>query len=241
MLRAALIALVAGLALAPSAASAARPTLATAGVVLLACERDDTRAAEFEARMSLVPGATRMAMRFTLQASTPSKPRFRGVKAPGFGAWTTAEAGTTRYAYTRRVESLVAPAGYRVVVRFRWADDNGEIVSRSKSYSKVCRQPDQRPNLVIRSLQVEPTPDPAVDRYLALVRNTGTAFADPFELAVSGVEAPATVTFAPRRRDQLVEVLGPACEPGAEVTATADPADAVDERSERDNAFTVDC
>jgi hypothetical protein len=209
-----------------------------ANAVLLECERGDAPAAEFEARMATLPGATAMQMRFTLQASTPAKPAYRRVAAPGFGTWTTSEPSTTRYVYTRRVEDLVGPASYRVVVRFRWLDAAGEQVARTRRVSRVCRQPDNRPNLTITGLSVEQGADVATRRYVAFVRNTGRRTSDPFQLAIGDL-VPVTVGPLPPGRDRAVELSGPACED--EITAVADPEDAIDERSEGDNERTAGC
>jgi hypothetical protein len=211
---------------------------APANATLLECERGDAPAAEFEARMATLSGTTAMQMRFTLQASTPTRPAYRRVAAPGFGTWTTADPGITRYVYTRRVENLVGPARYRVLVHFRWLDAAGEPVARARRVSRVCRQPDNRPNLTVDELSVEPTADPRTHRYVAHVHNTGRRTADAFELAVGDLP-PVIVAALPPGRSRAVEVSGPACE--GEISAVADPADAVDERSEADNEATADC
>jgi hypothetical protein len=51
--------------------------------------------AVFEAAMDAVPGASRMSMKFVLQARRGR--RFRRVDAAGFGTWTTSEPGVARY------------------------------------------------------------------------------------------------------------------------------------------------
>jgi CARDB protein len=211
---------------------------APANAMLLECDRGDAPAAAFEARMGTVPGAAAMQMRFTLQAATPTRSSYRRVAAPGFGTWTTSDPGTTRYVYTRRVENLVGPASYRVVVRFRWLDAAGEQVARARRVSRVCRQPDNRPNLTIAGLSVEQTADPTARRYVAHVRNTGRRTAEPFELVIGDLE-PVIVGALPPGRDRAVEVTGPACRD--EITAVADPDDVIDERYETDNELTADC
>jgi hypothetical protein len=222
------------LALAAAALALASP----ANAALLECERGDAPAAEFEARMATLPGASEMQMRFTLQASTPTRPAYRRVAAPGFGAWTTSDPGTTRYVYTRRVENLVGPASYRVVVRFRWLDAAGEQIDRARRVTRICRQPDNRPNLTVTGLSVEQSADSATRRYIAIVRNTGRRTSEAFELEIGDL-APVIVAPLPPDRDRAVEVSGPACE--GEITAVADPDDAIDERFEDDNELSIGC
>jgi hypothetical protein len=222
-----------------SAALAAPAQAATnAGVSLTECVPRE-RAAEFEARMATVEGATRMKMRFTLQVRKSGKQVFKRIAAPGFNSWTTAVPGTSRYVFTRRVEALIGPASYRAMVRFRWLDAHGATVATAQSYSRACRQPDHRPNLTVRALSVE-----GGRNYVALVANTGRSASDPFDLHVQlpdRVLGPVAVESLDPGEERLVPIRGPRCEAGTSITATADPLDVVDERSETDNALTTTC
>jgi hypothetical protein len=123
--------------LAALAAPAAAPP---ASAELLTCDRA-ALAAAFEARMSAAADTARMRMRFTLQARTPGVRGYRRIAAPGFDAWTTSDPGVGRYVFTRRVESLIGPAQYRVRVRFRWLDASGATVARATRVSRSCRIP----------------------------------------------------------------------------------------------------
>jgi CARDB len=209
-----------------------------ASVELTACVPRD-RAAEFEARMGEVDDAAKMKMRFTLQARKPGKKAYRRVAAPGFSGWTTADPGTSRYVFTRRVEGLIGPARYRAMVRFKWIDARGKTILSARKYSKGCRQPDHRPNLKVKALSHE-----GKHRYVALVANTGRSETGAFELqvAVAGtVLAPVSVDSLEPHTQELVTVRGPRCVPGTPLTATADSLDLVDERNETDNVFTATC
>ena len=181
-----LAALLAALVLAAPAAAQARPP---ARALLIACERspeEAQRSGVFEGQMRLVPGASRMQMRFTLQASTPERRRWTNVDAPGFGVWVGSAPGTGRYLYTKRVMNLLAPASYRVQVRFRWLDAGGVVVERARRYSEQCRQPDLRADLEVGAVGVEEVEDDdeAVRRYVAFVRNTGRTAAAPSVLSL---------------------------------------------------------
>jgi hypothetical protein len=209
-----------------------------ASVALTACVPRD-RAAEFEARMGEVVGAERLKMRFTLQAQKPGRRSYHRVAAPGFSDWTTADPGTSRYVFTRRVEGLVGPARYRAMVRFRWLDADGRTIRSTRRYSRGCRQPDHRPNLKIKALSRE-----GKRRYVALVANSGRTESGAFDLELTVGDttlAPVTVESLAPHTQTLVTVRGPACTAGTALTATADPLDMIDERSERDNAFTAAC
>jgi hypothetical protein len=210
----------------------------TASVTLSACVPRD-RAAEFDARMTSIEGATRMKMSFTLQVRKPGQSSFRRIAAPGFSGWTTADPRTRRYVFTRRVEALIGPANYRASVRFHWLDARGHVVARAQRHSRACYQPDHRPNLTVRALSVE-----GGHRYMALVANTGRSASGPFALQVQlpdRVLGPVTFASLGAHEQRLVKIRGPRCKAGTSITATADPLDVVDERSETDNALTVTC
>ena len=156
----------------------------------------------------------------------------------------SAASGTSRYTYTKRVQNLLAPASYRVLVRFRWLDAGGEIVQRAKDRSPVCRQPDPRPNLIVRSIGVQDAGRPARKRYVVFVRNAGGSVADATSLLVTvdGATLPeAQVVSLEPGEGTLVSVEGPACRAGAEIVADADADDAVEERDEADNSLTRFC
>ena len=230
----------------PGAAGAAVPKSAR-GVALTSCERgagDAGGAAVFEARMRALPRTARMQLRYTLQVRTPERARYVALSAPGFGTWLSPSPGTTRYVYTKRVENLVAPASYRVKVRFRWLNAAGKVVQRAKVLSAACRQPDPRPNLSVRSLGVQPGSDAAHYRYVAFVRNTGRsdAGASSLELTLAGtLLGSALVDALAPGEGMLVSLEGPACAAGDEIAAEADADEAVDERNEEDNRLSRAC
>ncbi len=227
MRRIALLAAFVGL-VAPATAAASPATVA-----LTACQPRE-RAAEFEARMDQIPGAERMKLRFTLEMRRVGR-AWKKVVSPELGGWRTADAETTRYISSRRVSALVGPASYRTVVRFRWLDADGAVVAAARARSRVCWQPDHRPNLKLKALSVE-----GGSTYVVLVANTGRSESGPFDLTITGLAPQFVPTIAPGG-EALIEVAGPACEPGAPITATADPLNLVAERSERDNALTRPC
>lgn len=229
--------------LAAPAAQAKSPARA----LVSSCERgleEADRAAVFEGQMRRVAGASRMQMRFTLQARTPETGKWAALSAPGFGSWVSSASGTSRYVYTKRVENLLAPASYRVLLRFRWLDGRGDVIRRAKVYSPACRQPDPRPNLLVRSVGVQDADRPARRNYVVFVRNAGSspAAASSLLVTVGATALPlAPVAALEPGEGLLVTVEGPACRPGAEIVAGADAEDAVDERDEGDNELSRAC
>jgi len=244
-LRATLLALLC-LALAGPATGAAAVPRSAAKAVLAGCERGQDEldgAAVFEGRMRTLPGASRLQMRFSLQVRSPESSRWSAVAAPGFGTWVGSAPGTSRYIYTKRVENLLAPASYRVLLRFRWLTPEGRILARAKAYSRACRQPDPRPDLVVSALSVQPGPAAGRARYLAFVRNRGRskASASMLRVALDGKALPlAPVAALAPGEGVVVTVEGPACAEGTLLDLDADAAEAVDE-SDEDNRFTRLC
>jgi len=203
---------------------------------LVSCDRA-AREAVFEGRVTAYR-KLRMQMRFTLQASTPDEPKWRAIDAPGFGEWISAPAGVVRYTYDKTVQELFAPAGYRAVLNFRWRDARGRTIRAERAVSPVCRQPDSRPDLVLRSVR----PDPA--GYVAVVVNRGKRAAGPFDVSFlrDGMVVGSASVFglAP---GQAVDVFlpGPRCTPGERLEALVDPGAAVDEANEENDALAVTC
>jgi hypothetical protein len=233
---------VGGLALAPAGARAAVVAKTPPHGTVTLCDRVH-QSAVFEGRMDTMPHTDRMQMRFRLQVWTPDAPEWTRLAVPGFSAWVTSEPGRTRYVYSKRVESLLAPAAYRVITRFRWLDARGATLRTARTISKPCRQPDPRPDLRVISLAFAPTPDGSGRRYDVTVRNSGRgdAASSTLQLVLAdGSTLSADVPpIAPGGREDVF-LSGPACRPGDTPTAIADAADAVDERDEA-NVFSLPC
>ena len=220
----------------------------SAGARIAECEtalEQAGRSMEGEGRMTTIPGAKTLRMRFDLEVRTPARGKWTAVRAPNFGLWTTADPGTERYIYRKRVENLAAPARYRMIVRFRWLDGQGRRLASARRETPVCRQPDLRPDLAVKRLRVDPVDDPGRARYVLRLRNAGAAAAGPFFVALSvGDEAlprialPAGLAAGATRR---VSVVAARCSPGVPVVARVDPDAAVDERDESDNELVLPC
>jgi hypothetical protein len=236
MRRALLIAALATAAL-PAAAGAAR---APATVRLVDCSIEEHSAA-FYARMQQLPGASRMALRFTLLEDTGADAVTR-VKVPGLRRWRFSKPGVRTFAYRQGFRKLPENASHRVRVDFRWYDSAGNEVERARRRSPRCRQFVELPNLVARITAVIPTGVPGVVRYESVVRNTGKAPASavPVRLTVDGtvVDTRTLASLAPGER-RSVAIRGPQCH--RLVKLEADPEKAIAESSDDDNAFELGC
>jgi hypothetical protein len=202
------------------------------------------RTAVFEGRMRSASGsARRLAMRFDLLRRDPGERRFRRVAAPGLGVWHRSDRGVTTYVFRKKVRNLAAPGAYRALVSFRWEGAGGRALARARRLTRVCRQPDPRPNL--QALGVEMTgADDGMATYVARMSNAGRSAAEAFDVTLrvnGGPRAERTVSVLPARTEREVTFTAPACAPGSLLELALDPDDRVAETSEGDNARAVPC
>ena len=219
----------------PAAANAASVKLVECVPALEPGERSAT----FEARMHPARGSERMQVRFTLQERRQGAlPGWRRVAASGLDEWLTSYPDVRRFSYSKTVRNLSAPASYRMVVRFRWLGDDGELLRRKRARSRSCRQPDLRPDLVATDIA-------AVDGgYEVALRNRGRTAAGPFAVAFAVgdlVLEPLALEGLAAGERRVVSFSGPPCRPGEQLTATVDAGAAVDERDEDGNVAVAPC
>jgi hypothetical protein len=198
------------------------------------------RTATFEARMRPARDSERMQVRFTLQVREDELHGWRRVAAPGFDTWLTSLPDVSRYSYAKTVTNLTAPASYRTIVRFRWLDADDAVVKSARVISASCRQPDMRPDLAARRVDVLPGLDAATRRYAVTVRNDGRTDADAFSATLDDLDPLAVLRLAAGAQ-RVVTFTGPPCTAGAPLVVTLDPDEAVDERDEDDNVLGATC
>jgi CARDB protein len=154
------------------------------------------------------------------------------------------EPGRTGFIYTKTVRALRAPGAYRASVRFRWYDADGRVVRRAGRRTRLCRQPDPRPDLQAATLTAAPGLGPATVTYLLTVRNAGRGAAGPFAvgLTTAGMpQSPVVVSGLAPGESRVVELAGPRCAPGSTVRFVLDPANAVAESDEADDVVDRAC
>jgi hypothetical protein len=229
-----------GLSLVVFAVLAGRADAAGYGkAVVVSCDKD-AREAVFEGQVRVYRKAPRMQMRFTLQAQTPDAPKWRKVEVPDFSGWINAPVNVGKYTYDRTVQDLLAPASYRAVIEFRWKSRSGKTLRTERATSPVCRQPDARPDLVVRNVRLQD------GSFVGVIVNRGRevtgAFAVDFLLDGVSVGTVAVEALDPRAP---LTVMTPApkgpCAPGAALEVVADPRGEVDESDEENNSFSTSC
>jgi len=222
-----------------AAASAAAAPLTPASVSLVGCSFDE-HSASFLARMKLVDGADRMALRFTLLERTGVEGD-KAVKVPGLRRWHWSKPGVLALRYRQGVRNLEENATYRARVDFRWYSAAGQEIARAQRRSGRCRQFLTLPNLTTQITGMAPTKVPGVVRYQTLVTNTGQTAVDSVSLRLSvDGDVIDTVSFPlGAGGEKSVVIRGPQCD--RLVRVEADPEKAIAETSEDDNAHEVAC
>ena len=223
---------------APARAQDEPPKLAA---TLAACETGTEAAqrfAVFTASMPARSGTHRMAMRFILQARR-SDGDMRRIKAPKLGRWNRSKKGVAGFVYTKRVTQLAKGRWYRVIVRFRWYDADGDVQRSARRVSAFCHQPDQRPNLELVSLgEAKP------GRYLVTIVNTGLTAAPESTVAIEprpGDEVRHAVPPLAAKERTTVVIEAEPCEADSVVIVRLDRGRVVDESREGDNRVESDC
>ena len=201
-----------------------------------------SRVAEFTGAMPAIPGSSVLAMRFAFEQRRGSV--FKPVPLPAFKGYEQSEPGAAGFVFAKRVERLAAGASYRVSVRFRWTAADGRVLRRATRTSRICRQPDLRPDLAVVGLTTEAVAGGRA-RYVARLRNDGPgALADlvGLRLTVDGVAQAVQLAPGPGAGAASTVMLeGPACGPGGTARLDVDPRDAVEEVDESDNAVLLRC
>jgi hypothetical protein len=151
------------------------------------------------------------------------------------------------FKYRQAVGRLLAPAAYRFHVTFHWLHADGAVVRETARTTATCRQPDLRPDLVLRDARALPAGDGSV-RYVVRVRNEGRSAVAQATIAATfpGDATPGLHLRTVRRLEPsastIVSFIGPGCAAGEQPAAfLADPSNAVEEADETDNALTASC
>jgi hypothetical protein len=238
------------------ARGASAATGVNAGARLVACRHSpaiDQRTAVVGAWMRPLPAGRRLALRVDLWQRNPGARWTQRTDVPGLGVWTTpSDAGVGSRAgdvfkYRQAVGRLVVLAAYRFHVTFHWLDADGAVVREVARTTATCRQPDLRPDLVLRDVRALPARDGSV-RYAVRVGNEGRGAVGQAAVgatypgdATPGLHLRTVRPLAPGA-STVVMFTGPGCAAGGQpATFLADPSNAVEEADEANNALTGSC
>jgi hypothetical protein len=195
------------------------------------------RSAVFSAAMPALARSSRIQMRFDLFTRPDIGGLWKPVSGvPTFGTWDSAAPGAGGLKVTKQVNGLRLGSAYRATVSFRWLAASGKVLRKVARASRVCAQPDPRPDLGVAARG-------ASGDLVVVVRNLGRQ-AGPFELRVSSggrqlLSQKISGLGAGRARPLVIRDLE--CEPGSTVKVTVDPGESIAERSEANNSAELRC
>ena len=224
-----------------SSASSSAPRLAAS---LTACEtgvRESDRALAVRGSMPRRRGSDRLWMRFELQRRAAGSDRWSSVSLRTFGRWEKSRRGVAGFVYRKRVEDLTAPGTYRVVVRFRWKTASGRTLRSATRTSRVCRQPDPRPDLRVDRAAL--SLDGAHLDVTVMNAGRGRTAAPAAVVVRHGGVDVAMASVPVLERDETVDLRLPVppCGAAGAFEVVLDPADGIDEADEDDNVHAVTC
>ncbi|MET0601573.1 MAG: CARDB domain-containing protein [Baekduia sp.] len=247
MRRPTLIVLLALLAFGTGAASASadKVTLAAKATTCTTGADDASRAAAFTGAMPAAAETKRMQMRFALlqRKGTGPKGIFKKLAVPGWGGWVKSDPDRQGFVFTKRVEALRAPAGYRAVITFRWLDGKGHVQRTATRTTPVCEQPDPRPDLVLSGVDATAA-GKSTAAYTVSIGNEGHSDAVPFAVTVTvdgTVSDPVTLGPIAAGGRLTGTLAAPKCAPGSMILVTIDVANTVAESVESDDAVQRPC
>ncbi len=242
------------LGLAPAAAATARQPRAQLTDFVCARALDPpNRSVSVRAVMRPLAGTRRLELKFDLLtrhrggASTPSV-----VRAGDLGVWiaprnpTLGQLPGDVWKFDKSVVELGAPASYQLRVAFRWIGARRRVIGSAVRYSPRCREPELRPDLLVRSITVTPVVGhPREDLYSAVIRNAGASAAGPFSVLFAPGDGSApqrsTVARLAAYTSRVEQFVGPLCTGASAPTVTVDSARQVDDLNRTNNQLTAAC
>lgn len=228
-----------------ASASADKVTLSAKTTTCTTGADDASRAVAFTGAMPAAAETKRMQMRFALLQRKGAGPKgtFKKLAVPGWGGWVKSDPDRQGFVFTKRVEALRAPAGYRAVITFRWLDDKGHIQRTATRTTPVCEQPDPRPDLVLSGVDATAT-GKSTAAYTVSISNEGHSDAVPFAVTITvdgTVSDPVTLGPIVAGGRLTGTLAAPKCTPGSMILITVDVADTVAESVESDDAVQRPC
>ena len=192
--------------------------------------------------MKSVSGSVRMAVHFDLIVERPGSSPGEPLQNPQLDTWHRSHTGVTRYEYAQTVRHLSRGASYRMRVKFRWYDADGNVIKRTKHLSSACVQNGALPNLIVSAVSITPGAAPGTAAYAVSVANVGRGPADhPFSVALfvdGALTDTRTIDHLDPGEGTTVDLNAPTC---GKLRAVVDFEQAVRETVEDDNALRADC
>jgi hypothetical protein len=201
---------------------------------------DPARSAAFYGRIDTVPGASKLAIRFTLLERLGRTEVFTKLDLPALRQWHVSQAGVQRFGWKQTVDNLHAGGAYKARVQYRWLSATGVVIDTQTRDTPVCRGP--LPNIAVGELTAREGPTPDTTTYQVAIQNDGKADVDGVDVSLSvdhAVLDTVTIDHLAAGESRTLSFTGATCR--QEVSVTADPANLIGERSEDDNTRVFPC
>jgi len=208
-----------------------------------------SRAISVTAVMRPLKGTSKLQIKFQLYARSSSAHPFARVQGGDLNHWvspsdpTLGQRSADVWSVIKQVVDLKAPATYRVRAIFRWIGAHNKVLGMMSRTSASCYQPELRPDLQVKTINVEAVQgNPNRNAYVAVIRNRGATAAGPFQVQfIDGSDVKShSVATLPAHSTIHQRFIGPPCTSGP-ATVTADPVDAVDDYDRANNSLKVTC
>jgi hypothetical protein len=208
---------------------------------LVSCDMSGPdRSAVFYGRLVALPGAGRLAIKFTLLEQLGRGADWTKIDLPDLRQWRRSVAGVKTFGYRQTVDNLHAGGAYKARVQYRWLAADGTPLDTLTRDTGVCRG--LLPNLAAGDLEVLPGPTPETRTYRVTVLNDGKGDADAVDVALNVDHAVLDTTTIDRLdagTSRTVTFAGPPCIHAVRVRI--DPDNTIGESSEGDNARLFSC
>jgi hypothetical protein len=213
---------------------------------LAACRASDDAASgslEVDATVAPIRGTVRMGLRFDLYRRAGGSAHFHRAEAPRLFMWRRSGVRPPSFAVNQAVDGLTAPAVYEMRVGFRWYGRHGRVLATRYRDTRLCRQPDRRPNLRIGVARENPEGPGTYDVH---VRNSGLTAAGGFDVAFrpgddATLEQVTRVAGLAPGEVKKLTFGGPVCADATRPSILVDPGFEVAESNENDNRRRASC
>ena len=216
-----------------------------AGVRMLSCtpwQETSGGSVTYAARMEAVPGTARMSLRIRLFEKLGDG-RFERISADKLGIWRRSRPGASVFRWEQSVDGLRRGAVYRVVVRYRWHNSDGEVFQKARRRSPRCNQGGGLPNLRVASIRTRQGDVEETSVYKVKIVNDGLSEARNVGvlLRIDGevVDDAEVVDVLAPGESRRVTFSGPVCR--ERMRAVVDPKQRIAESRERDNVLSPTC
>jgi len=200
-----------------------------------------------QAHMLPVPATQTMQIRFRFFMKQSGQAE-REVKISGsVGYWEPAVSATKvkNWIFNKQVDSLPAPASYRMEVDFQWLGSSNRVLKNQTIRSSGCTQTDLRPDLAITNVVASPIEGGSQVRYAVTVTNSGKGAASASKLVLTVISPYSRIEVnTPAVKvgeSKVVSIIGPRCDSGGTALLEVDPGNLLGESSTANNGHAAGC